>query len=330
MLQTLAAVRRAEVDPGIISDSSRIYRYEVNQVDCLSPDMVTLLAEQVVNARKTPGCKGKRLEVQNKESSEVREVKRQLIEANLRLVLKVARWYRRSGVDLMDLVQEGNLGLIHAVEKFEPKKGYCFSTYAVWWIRQYITIALAEQALISIPAYKVAEIKRMRKYRGQLEQQRAGEPTPEDLATQMDVKVAHVAELLSHREIVSLDSLWQDESTLGESIEDESGVPENMALATVLQEQIRELVATLSQQEQQVLQLRYGLDTDSHSESQELSSIFAHSIHEPHHRNAAYSLAETGKKIGLSHEAVRQIEFRALHKLYPLCRSRDLQDFLRR
>ncbi len=312
---------RILADPTAInlSDSTRVYRYEIGQVELLSSEEVTYLARRIER-----GKTSRRQRVQYQiprpaqpvpESEEVlaaRNAKQQLVEANLRLVLHIAKKYRGFGVDLMDLVQEGNLGLIHAVEKFDYKKGYRFSTYATWWIRQYITRALTEQAhLIRVPLYKVEEIKRLGRVRRRLQQQGMdSEPTLEELARQMEVSVQQVIELLStSQETISLDMPRKggdDDVALSELLEDDpSYSPERVVMTQTLQAQIQDLLSCLTERERNVLQLRYGLGG-----------------------RAEHSLSETGRKLGLSHEAVRQVEFRALRKLDHPSRSRMLQDYL--
>jgi RNA polymerase primary sigma factor len=304
-----------------LSDTTRVYRYEIGQVEMLSSEEVAHLAECIERARiNTRRQRGRRQAVRpvqpdaetSQETQAAQEAKRQLIEANLRLVLHIARKYRGFGMDLMDLVQEGNLGLMHAVEKFDHKKGYRFSTYATWWIRQYITRALAEQAhLIRVPLYKVEEIKRLGRVRRRLQQQgMASEPTLEELAGQMEISVQQVIELLStSQETISLDMPRKggdDDISLSDLLEDDpSYSPERVVIAQTLQAQIQDLLNCLSLRERKVLQLRYGLNGGTE-----------------------HSLSETGRKLGLSHEAVRQVEFRALRKLDHPSRSRMLQDFL--
>lgn len=308
-----AYATRIQADPEVmnISDSTHFYRYEIGQVELLSKDEVTDLAQRIekaqANIRKQRGLsRSARLD-----DNEAQEAKRQLIEANLRLVMHIARKYRGFGVDLMDLIQEGNLGLMHAVDKFDYKKGYRFSTYATWWIRQYITRALSEQAhMIRVPLYKIEEIKRLGRVKRKMQQGEMGEPTLEELAVQMEISVPEVIALLStNQETISLDMPRKggdDEISLSEVLEDDPIYsPERVVLTQTLQEQVQDILNCLTPREKKVLQLRFGLNG-----------------------NGEHSLTETGKKMGLSHEAVRQMEFRALKKLGHPCRDRRLQDFL--
>ena len=259
-------------------------------------------------------------EVQSFESTSVAEyakdandARRRLIEANLRLVVHIARRYRGFGVDMMDLVQEGNLGLMHAVEKYDLRKGCRFSTYATWWVRQYITRALASQGhAIRVPLYKIDELRRLGRVRRDLQQSLDAEPTLEMLAEQMSMNVQEVIALLStsqEQDTISLDMPRKggdEEVFLSDIIEDDPVyMPEQIVLTQTLQEQVQELLKCLSQREKRVLQLRFGLNG---------------------HRE--HSLTEVGKQLGLSHEAVRQVEFRALRKLDHPSRSRMLHDFL--
>jgi RNA polymerase primary sigma factor len=293
VIDTNETMAHIQADPETLSlnDATRYYRYEIGQVELLSTEEVSLLAERIERGRVGKRQRGLQRSARGTDEADVREAKRQLIEANLRLVMHIARKYKGFGVDLMDLIQEGNLGLMHAVEKFDHKKGYRFSTYATWWIRQYITRALAEQAhMIRVPLYKVEEIKRLGRVRRRLQQQ--GEML-----------------LSANQETVSLDMPrkgGEDEITLSELLEDDPVYsPERVVLAHTLQEQMQDLLNCLTPREKRVLQLRFGLDG-----------------------NGEHSLTETGKKMGLSHEAVRQVEFRALKKLDLPCRSRMLQEFL--
>ncbi|HEX4208335.1 MAG TPA: sigma-70 family RNA polymerase sigma factor [Ktedonobacteraceae bacterium] len=305
-----------------LSDTTKVYRYEIGQVGLLSSEEVTHLGERIEKAKTVQKPRGRRpalpplpslkVEPESEEQKDAQAAKQQLIEANLRLVLHLARKYRGFGMDLMDLVQEGNLGLMHAVEKFDYKKGYRFSTYATWWIRQYITRALAEQAhMIRVPLYKVEEMKRLGRVRRRLQQQgMESEPTIEELASQMEVSVHEVIEMLStHQETISLDMPRKggdDNISLSELLEDDpSYSPERVVISQTLQEYVQDLLNCLTEREKYVLQLRYGLNG-----------------------GAEHSLSETGRKLGLSHEAVRQVEFRALRKLDHPSRSRMLQDFL--
>ncbi len=305
----------ADPDELFITDTTRFYRYEIGQVDMLSSEEVTDLARSIERGRGERRRQRQRYMWQEEKetagTAEAREAKRQLIEANLRLVLHIARKYRGFGVDLMDLIQEGNMGLMHAVEKFDYKKGYKFSTYATWWIRQYITRALAEQAhTIRVPLYKIEEIKRLARVRRRLQQGLESEPTLETLAEQMEISVQQVIALLStNQETISLDMPrkgGEDETSLSDVLEDDPIYsPERVVITQTLHDQVQDLLNYLTQRERRVLQLRYGLDGDRE-----------------------HSLTEVGKKIGISHEAVRQIEFRALRKLDHPSRSRMLQDFL--
>ena len=287
-----------------LNDGVSDYRKAIGQVNLLSADQVRNLAQLIQRAQKHGGG-------QSKEIEEAQEAKRQLIEANLRLVLYVARKYRGLGVDIMDLVQEGNLGLMHAVEKFDHTRGYMFSTYAIWWIRQYISRAIANQATaIRLPLYKIEEINRLRRIRRRLTQSLKNEPTLDELAEQMDVDVERIIDLLSTKpETVSLDlpRIWgDDEVPLSEILEDDPGdSPERVVITQTLQAQVQDLLNHLTQREKRVLELRYGLNSREHS------------------------LHEISRKLGMSHETARQIEIRALQKLDHLSRDRMLQDFLR-
>ena len=293
------------------SDSVRLYSDEISRVDLLSTEEVVCLAQRIERGRaaaadpRQPGYK--------ELAQEGEKAKRQLIEANLRLVIHIARRYRGLNLDLMDLIQEGNLGLIHAVEKFDYRKGYKFSTYATCWIRQYIVRALTEQArMIRVPLYKVEKMKQIARVQQRLQQGLEGEPTLEDLAGQVDLSVQQVIELLiinQTQEPLSLDirrRVGEDELPLSDLIEDDSAYsPERVVISQTLEVQIRDLLTSLTPRERQVIRLRYGMDG-----------------------GREHTLQEAGRRLGLSHEAVRQLESRALRKLDPLSRNRKLDDFL--
>ena len=293
------------------SDPSRLYREEVGHSDILTSEEVVRLAQCIEKGRVAATRSSQPGQRELIEAGEL--AKNRLIEANLRLVIHVARRYKGFEMDLMDLIQEGNLGLMHAVEKYDYRKGYRFSTYAIWWIRQAITRALTEQAqMIRVPQYKMDKIKRLSKARQSLEQGLEKEPTLENLAEEMDVSVEQVIELLTMlkaQDPLSLDlrrRIGEDEVPLGDLLEDDQmNSPERIVITQTLEVLVRELLTNLTPRERAVIRLRYGLD-DGHE----------------------YSLSEVGRKLELSHEAVRQIEYRALKKLDPLSRKRKLEEFL--
>ncbi len=301
----------ADIERLQASDPSRMYRDEVGHADLLTPEEVNRLAQCIEKGRSAaarPNLPGHREQIEAGERA-----KQRLVEANLRLVIHVARRYKGFEMDLMDLIQEGNLGLMHAVDKYDYRKGYKFSTYAIWWIRQAITRALTEQVqMIRVPLYKMEMIKRLTKARQSLEQGLEKEPTLEDLAEQMEVDVEQVTDLMmmiQAQDPLSLDirrRVGEDEIPLSDLLEDDQvNSPERIVIAQTLEVLIRELLNDLTARERSVIHLRYGLD-DGHE----------------------HTLNEVGRKLGLSHEAVRQIEYRALKKLDPLSRKRKLEEFL--
>ncbi len=273
-----------------IDDPVRMYLKEIGKVPLLT-------AEQEIDL-------AKRLE----EGDEA--AKQQLAEANLRLVVSIAKRYVGRGMLFLDLIQEGNLGLIKAVEKFDYRKGFKFSTYATWWIRQAITRAIADQArTIRIPVHMVETINRLIRVQRQLLQELGREPSPEEIAAQMDIPVEKVREIQKvSQEPVSLETPIgeEEDSHLGDFIQDENvQVPAEAAAYTLLREQLDEVLDTLTDRERQVLRLRFGLDD-----------------------GRARTLEEVGREFHVTRERIRQIEAKALRKLRQPSRSRKLRDYL--
>ena len=273
-----------------VDDPVRMYLKEIGQIPLLT-------AEQEVEY-------AKRME----EGNEV--AKRRLAEANLRLVVSIAKRYVGRGMQFLDLIQEGNLGLIKAVEKFDYRKGYKFSTYATWWNRQAITRAIADQArTIRIPVHMVETINKLTRVSRQLLQELGREPSPEEIAEEMDIPVEKVREIQKiSQEPVSLETPIgeEEDSHLGDFIQDENvPVPAEAAAATLLREQLDDELATLTEREQKVLRLRFGLDDGK-----------------------ARTLEEVGKEFQVTRERIRQIEAKAIRKLRQPSRSKKLQDYL--
>ncbi len=273
-----------------IEDPVRMYLKEIGKVPLLSAEEEIELA--------------KRMELGDQEA------KKRLAEANLRLVVSIAKRYVGRGMLFLDLIQEGNLGLIKAVEKFDYRKGYKFSTYATWWIRQAITRAIADQArTIRIPVHMVETINKLIRVSRQLLQELGREPTPEEIAEEMNMPVERVREILKiSQEPVSLETPIgeEEDSHLGDFIQDDNvPVPADAAAFTLLKEQLQEVLGTLTEREQKVLTLRFGLED-----------------------GRARTLEEVGKEFNVTRERIRQIEAKALRKLRHPSRSRKLKDYL--
>ena len=273
-----------------IEDPVRMYLKEIGKVPLLSAEEEIELA--------------KRMELGDEEA------KKRLAEANLRLVVSIAKRYVGRGMLFLDLIQEGNLGLIKAVEKFDYRKGYKFSTYATWWIRQAITRAIADQArTIRIPVHMVETINKLIRVSRQLLQELGREPSPEEIAEELRMPVDRVREILKlSQEPVSLETPIgeEEDSHLGDFIQDDNvPVPADAAAFTLLKEQLVEVLGTLTEREQKVLRLRFGLDD-----------------------GRARTLEEVGKEFNVTRERIRQIEAKALRKLRHPSRSRKLKDYL--
>jgi RNA polymerase primary sigma factor len=279
------------VPPGVkINDPVRMYLKEIGRVPLLSAEEEIELAKRIEQGDE--------------------EAKRRLAEANLRLVVSIAKRYVGRGMLFLDLIQEGNMGLLKAVEKFDYRKGYKFSTYATWWIRQAITRAIADQArTIRIPVHMVETINKLIRVQRQLLQDLGREPSPEEIAEEMDLTPEKVREILKiAQEPVSLETPIgeEDDSHLGDFIEDQEATsPSEHAAYELLKEQLEDVLDTLTDREENVLRLRFGLDD-----------------------GRTRTLEEVGKVFGVTRERIRQIEAKALRKLRHPSRSKRLKDFL--
>jgi len=291
-----------------LDDPVRMYLREIGRVPLLSAEEEVRLARRMERGRmellKPVTCRDCRI-IEDGE-----EAQRRLTEANLRLVVSVAKKYIGRGMSLLDLIQEGNIGLIRAVEKFDYTKGYKFSTYATWWIRQAITRAIADQArTIRIPVHMVETINRLIRISRRLLQDLGREPTSEEIAEQMEISPEKVREIIKvSQEPVSLETPIgeEDDSHLGDFIEDHTALaPADAASHQLLKEQVEDVLDSLTDRERKVLQLRFGLD-DGRSRT----------------------LEEVGKEFHVTRERIRQIEAKALRKLRHPSRSRKLKDYL--
>lgn len=280
--------------PGIkINDPVRMYLKEIGRVPLLGADDEIDLAKKIEAG-----------------GADAEEAKKRLAEANLRLVVSIAKRYVGRGMLFLDLIQEGNMGLLKAVEKFDYEKGFKFSTYATWWIRQAITRAIADQArTIRIPVHMVETINKLIRVSRQLLQELGREPAPEEIAEQMELSVDKVREIMKiAQEPVSLETPIgeEDDSHLGDFIEDQEALaPADAAAYELLKEQLEDVLDTLTEREENVLRLRFGLDD-----------------------GRTRTLEEVGKVFGVTRERIRQIEAKALRKLRHPSRSKRLKDFL--
>ena len=312
-----------------VEDPVRMYLKEIGKVPLLSAEEEINLAQRMeegnVATEKIQLLKARMEEAEDEaEKAEIQEeikamqkdidlgsdAKKRLAEANLRLVVSIAKRYVGRGMLFLDLIQEGNLGLIKAVEKFDYRKGYKFSTYATWWIRQAITRAIADQArTIRIPVHMVETINKLIRVSRQLLQELGREPSPEEIAAEMNMPVDRVREILKiSQEPVSLETPIgeEEDSHLGDFIKDDNvPVPADAAAFTLLKEQLEEVLGTLTEREQKVLTLSFGLED-----------------------GRARTLEEVGKEFNVTRERIRQIEAKALRKLRHPSRSRKLKDYL--
>ncbi len=279
---------------GLSEDSVRMYLREIGQYPLLSGDEEVRLAKRIERGDKS--------------------AKRKLAEANLRLVVSIAKKYIGRGLTLLDLIQEGNLGLHRAVEKFDYRKGFKFSTYATWWIRQAITRAIADQArTIRIPVHMVETINRYMRTQRELQQELGREPTHDELAKKLGIeldKLEHIMKI--SQETVSLESpVGEDgDSTLGEFLEDKMAAsPEEQAIYQLMKGHVEESLSVLTPREQKILRMRFGLDSDAAT-------------------GRTHTLEEVGKEFGVTRERIRQIEAKALQKLKKHEEASKLKDYL--
>lgn len=276
----------------IADDSVRLYLREIGKIPLLTPEEELKLAYEVVSGSK--------------------RAKDKMAEANMRLVVSIAKRYVGRGLDLLDLIQEGNTGLLRAVEKFDPDKGFKFSTYATWWIRQAITRAIADQArTIRIPVHMVETINKLLRTQRRLTQDLNREPTNEEIAKEMEIDVEKVEHIMKiKQDISSLDASVRDDeedSVLGDFIEDEdTATPEESATGQLLKEHVKIMLSALSEREQKILKLRFGLED-----------------------GRSHTLEEVGQEFNVTRERIRQIEAKALAKLRKHKDSKKLHDYIK-
>ena len=280
------------LDDDVADDSVRLYLREIGKIPLLNAEQELALAQRVVSGEK--------------------EAKDQMAEANMRLVVSIAKRYVGRGLDLLDLIQEGNTGLLRAVEKFDPDKGFKFSTYATWWIRQAITRAIADQArTIRIPVHMVETINKLLRTQRRLTQELNREPSNEEIAKEMEIDVDKVEHIMKiKQDISSLDASIRDDeedSVLADFIEDEDTVsPEESATGQLLKEQVKDMLSALTEREQKILKLRFGLEDGK-----------------------SHTLEEVGQEFSVTRERIRQIEAKALAKLRKHRDAKKLHDYIK-
>jgi RNA polymerase primary sigma factor len=280
------------LDDDVADDSVRLYLREIGKIPLLSAEEELALAQRVVAGDK--------------------DAKDKMAEANMRLVVSIAKRYVGRGLDLLDLIQEGNTGLLRAVEKFDPDKGFKFSTYATWWIRQAITRAIADQArTIRIPVHMVETINKLLRTQRRLTQELNREPTNDEIAKEMEIDVDKVEHIMKiKQDISSLDASIRDDeedSVLADFIEDEDTVsPEESATGQLLKEQVKDMLGALTEREQKILKLRFGLEDGK-----------------------SHTLEEVGQEFSVTRERIRQIEAKALAKLRKHRDAKKLHDYIK-
>lgn len=290
--EDLTAATAVYLDDDIADDSVRLYLREIGKIPLLSAEEELELAQRVVKGDK--------------------DAKDKMAEANMRLVVSIAKRYVGRGLDLLDLIQEGNTGLLRAVEKFDPDKGFKFSTYATWWIRQAITRAIADQArTIRIPVHMVETINKLLRTQRRLTQELNREPSNEEIAKAMEIEVDKVEHIMKiKQDISSLDASIRDDeedSVLADFIEDEDTVsPEESATSQLLKEQVKDMLSALTEREQKILKLRFGLEDGK-----------------------SHTLEEVGQEFSVTRERIRQIEAKALAKLRKHRDAKKLHDYIK-
>ncbi|HSW37628.1 MAG TPA: RNA polymerase sigma factor RpoD [Candidatus Saccharimonadales bacterium] len=290
--EELAATTTMYLDDDVADDSVRLYLREIGKIPLLNAEEELALAQRVVAGEK--------------------DAKDKMAEANMRLVVSIAKRYVGRGLDLLDLIQEGNTGLLRAVEKFDPDKGFKFSTYATWWIRQAITRAIADQArTIRIPVHMVETINKLLRTQRRLTQELNREPTNDEIAKAMEIDVDKVEHIMKiKQDISSLDASIRDDeedSVLADFIEDEDTVsPEESATGQLLKEQVKDMLSALTEREQKILKLRFGLEDGK-----------------------SHTLEEVGQEFSVTRERIRQIEAKALAKLRKHRDAKKLHDYIK-